>query len=69
MIHYQNLQRNKNTPHSKDAIMYNWEVFGIYASNRLSEWAQYNGKDIVVNIDGTAKAFTITDLKFFGENQ
>ncbi len=22
MIHYQNLQRNKNTPHSEDAIMY-----------------------------------------------
>jgi hypothetical protein len=68
-IHYQNLQRNKNTPHSEDAIMYDWEVFGIYAGNRLSEWAQYNGKDIVVNIDGTAKAFTITNLKFFGENR
>jgi hypothetical protein len=69
MIHYQNLQRNQNTPHSEDAIMYNWEVFGIYAGKHLSEWAQYDGKDIVENIDGTAKAFTITDLKFFGENR
>ncbi len=69
MIHYQNLQRNKNTPHSKDAVMYDWEVFGIYAGNRLSEWAQYDGKDIVENINGTLKAFTITDLKFFGENR
>jgi hypothetical protein len=69
MIHYQNLQHNKNTPHSEDAVMYNWEVFGIYAGNCLSEWAQYDGKDIMVNIDGTAKAFMITNLKFFGENQ
>jgi hypothetical protein len=59
MIHYQNLQRNKNTPHSKDAVMYDWEVFGIYAGNCLSKWAQYDGKDIVENIDGTAKAFRI----------
>jgi hypothetical protein len=69
MIHYQNLQHNKNTPHSEDAAMYDWEVFGIYAGNRLSEWAQYDGKDIVVNINGTANAFTITNLKFFGENR
>jgi hypothetical protein len=69
MIHYQNLQCNKNTPHSNDAVMYDWEVFGIYAGNRLSEWAQYDGKDIVENINRTVKAFTITDLKFFGENR
>jgi hypothetical protein len=68
MIHYQSLQYNKNTPHSKDAIMYDWEVFSIYAGNLLSEWAQYNGKDIMENIDCMAKAFTIPDLKFFGEN-
>ena len=69
MIHYQHLQVKKNKPHSEDAAMYDWEVFGIYAGNRLSEWAQYDGKPIVENIDGTAKAFTITDLKFFGENR
>jgi hypothetical protein len=68
MINYQNLQHNKNTPHSEDAIMYDWKVFGIYAGNRLSEWAQYDGKDIVANIDGTVKAFMITNLKLFGEN-
>ena len=69
MIHYQSLQCNKNTPHSEAAVMYDWEVFGICAGNRLSEWAQYDGKGIVENIDGTAKAFTISDFKFFGENR
>jgi hypothetical protein len=69
MISFQQLQCHDNAPHSEDAAMYDWEVFGIYAGNRLTEWAQRDGTDIVVNIDGTPKAFTIGDLEFFGENR
>jgi hypothetical protein len=68
MISFQQLQCNDDAPHSKNSAMYNWEVFGIYAGNHLTKWAQHDGINIVVNIDGTPKAFTIDDLEFFREN-
>jgi hypothetical protein len=69
MISFQQLQCHDNTAHSKDTAMYDWEVFGIYARNCLTKWDQCDGTNIVVNIDGTLKAFMIGDLEFFGENQ
>lgn len=69
MILYQKLQCRADAPHSEDAVMYDWEVFGIYAGNRLTEWAQKDGTDIVLNIDELPKAFLIRDVTFFGENR
>jgi len=69
MIMYQHMQTSAETPHSEDAAMFDWWVHGIYAGNRLHEWAQSNGKPIARNIDGTPTAFTIPDLRFFGENR
>jgi hypothetical protein len=69
MISYQKLLTHESKPHSEDAAMYDWEVFGIYAGNRLTEWAQRNGTDIINNIDGLPKAFLISDLEFFGANR
>jgi hypothetical protein len=69
MVSYQQLQCTTNKSHSKALAMYDWEVFGIYASNCLTEWAQRNGTDIVLNINESPKAFLISDIEFFGKNQ
>jgi len=69
MVLYQRLQCRDDTPHSESSAMYDWQVFGLYAGNRLSEWAQQDGASIKLNIDGTPKAFLIRDLNFFGENR
>lgn len=69
MIAYQQLQCNKQCPHGETAAMYDWFVFGIYAGNRLAEWAQYDGTTIGTNLDGTTRAFIIDDLSFYGENR
>jgi hypothetical protein len=49
--------------------IYDWEVFGIYAGNCLTKWAQHDGTDIVLNIDDSPKAFIISDIEFFSENR
>jgi hypothetical protein len=53
--------------------MYDWEVCGIYAGFRLSEWAQEDHvhlqSQVKLTIDGHPMAFVIGDLKFFGENR
>jgi hypothetical protein len=49
--------------------MYDWEVFGIYAGNRLTEWAQRDGTNIILNIDESPNAFIISNIEFFGENR
>jgi hypothetical protein len=69
MVSYQQLQCATNEPHSEASAMYDWEVFGIYAGNRLTEWAQRDSTDIVLNIDESPKAFIISDIEFFGENR
>jgi len=69
MITFQQMKRKANEPHSVDAAMYDWEVFGIYAGPRLTEWAQRDGQSITLNPDETAKAFLLDDLTFFGENR
>ena len=73
MITYQQLQREDNKPHSEAAALYDWEVVGIYTGNRLSEWAQHHGTTdlsmIIQNIDGTAKAFIVEDIEFYGKDR
>jgi hypothetical protein len=69
MVVYQKLQCREDEPHSESAAMYDWEVFGLYSGNRLTEWAQKDGASITLNIDGTPKAFLIGDLQFRGENR
>jgi hypothetical protein len=68
MVSYQQLQCATNKPHSEASAMYDWEVFGIYAGNRLTKWAQRDGTDIVLNIDNSPKAFIISDIEFFSKN-
>jgi hypothetical protein len=68
MVSYQQLQCATNEPHSEASAVYDWEVFGIYAGNRLTEWAQRDDTDIVLNIDESPKAFIISDIEFFGKN-
>jgi hypothetical protein len=68
MVSYQQLQCATNEPHSEALAVYDWEVFGIYAGNHLTEWAQRDGTDIILNIDESPKAFIISDIKFFSKN-
>jgi hypothetical protein len=69
MVSYQqSLHCTTNEPHSEASAMYDWEVFGIYASNCLTKWAQCDGTDIILNIDESPKAFLISDIEFFGKN-
>jgi hypothetical protein len=69
MVSYQQLQCATNEPHSEASAMYDWEVFGIYASNRLTKWAQRDGTDIVLNINDSPKAFILSDIEFFSKNR
>jgi hypothetical protein len=73
MIYFQKLQCSAATPHSVDQAMYDWEVTGIYAGLRLSEWAQKDHvrcrDQVQKTIDGDPTAFIIGDLEFFGENK
>jgi hypothetical protein len=69
MVLYQQLQCATNEPHSEASAMYDWEVFGIYAGNRLTKWAQRDSTDIILNIDESPEAFIISDIEFFGENR
>ena len=69
MISYQQLKCRLDTPHAKEATMYNWEVFDIYAGPHHTKWAQRDGNGIVSNINETAKAFLINDFQFHGENR
>jgi hypothetical protein len=68
MVSYQQLQCATNEPHSEALAVHDWEVFGIYAGNCLTKWAQRDGTDIVLNIDESPKAFIISDIEFFREN-
>jgi hypothetical protein len=68
MVLYQQLLCSTNEPHSEASAVYDWEVFGIYAGNCLTKWAQHDGTDIVLNIDESPKAFIISDIEFFGKN-
>jgi hypothetical protein len=73
MIQYQKLQCLPSNPHSVDQVMYDWEVCGIYAGFRLSEWAQEDHvrhrDQVKIAIDGNPMAFLISDLEFYGENR
>lgn len=73
MIAYQKLQCHSDTPHSEANVMFDWEVVGIYAGIRLSEWAQdehvRTRSQVALAIDGSPLAFQIDDLRFFGENR
>jgi len=73
MIQFQKTVCSPSTPHSVDQVMYDWEVCGIYAGFRLSEWAQEDHvhlrSQVKLTIDGHPMAFVIGDLKFFGENR
>jgi hypothetical protein len=53
MVLYQLLQVREGQPHSEIAAMYDWCLFSLYSGNRLTEWAQKDGTQIVLNIDGT----------------
>jgi hypothetical protein len=68
MVLNQQLRCATNNPHSEASAMYDWEVFGIYAGNRLTKWAQHDSTDIVLNIDESPKAFIISHVEFFGKN-
>jgi hypothetical protein len=52
-----------------DNVMFDWEVIGIYAGLRLSEWAQEDHvrhrDQVKQTIDGSPTAFLIDDLQFF----
>jgi hypothetical protein len=61
MVSYQHLQGKPNEAHSKDLAMCNWEVFGIYAGNCLTEWAQHDSPTIILNINEVPKAFFISN--------
>jgi hypothetical protein len=73
MIHFQSRQCLPSTPHSLDQALYDWEVCGIYAGFRLSEWAQDNHVrhlgQVKLAIDGEPTAFLIGDLEFYKENR
>jgi hypothetical protein len=69
MVLYQLLQVREGQPHSEIAAMYDWCLFGFYSGNHLTKWAQKDGTQIILNIDGTPKAFLIGDLHFFGESR
>ena len=64
MIHSQFRQCLASTPHSLDQVLYDWEVCGIYAGFRLSEWAQENHvrhlSQVKLAIDGEPTAFLIS---------
>jgi hypothetical protein len=61
MVSYQHLQGKPNEAHSKASAMCNWEVFGIYAGNRLTEWAQHDSPAIILNSNEVPKAFFISN--------
>jgi hypothetical protein len=69
MIHFQQTQCLPFTPHSVENVMLDWEVIGIYAGLRLSEWAQEDHvrhrDQVKLTIDGSPTAFLINDLEFF----
>jgi hypothetical protein len=73
MIHWHKLQCLPSAPHSVANALFDWQVCGIYAGFRLSEWAQEDHvrhRDrIKLTIEGTPTAFIIDDLQFFGENR
>jgi hypothetical protein len=61
MVSYQQLQGKPNEAHSKASAMCNWEVFGIYASNHLTELAQRDSPVIILNINELPKVFFISN--------
>jgi hypothetical protein len=74
MIQFQKNICLPSTPHSVDQVMYDWEVCGIYAGFRLSEWAQEDHvchRNLIrLTIDGQEPmAFVIGDLEVYGENR
>jgi hypothetical protein len=69
MVLYQLLQVRDDQSHSKITAMYDWCLFGIYSGNHLTKWAQKDGTQIILNINGTPKAFLIGDLHFIGESR
>lgn len=55
------------------AALYNWMVLGHYAGFQKTEWMQDNvdfkrSHDFARNIDGSVKAFTMSDFEFWGKN-
>jgi len=60
-------------PHGFTAAIKNWFILGLYIGPRQAEWAQQDGvkspETCDKNIDGTNKAFIVTDMKCFGPNR
>ena len=53
------------------SVLANWFTMGMWAGFRKSEWAQDSGllkssKEVSKYVDGSSKAFTLTDFTFRG---
>lgn len=68
MIKWSALQCYSSMPCSINNIMYDWFVSGIYLGPHLTKRAQAN-TGITITKAGKPKAFTIDDVKFFGNNK
>jgi hypothetical protein len=73
MIYFQQTLCSISTPFSEHQVLFDFQVIAIYSGIRLGEWAQNDNvrrlDQIRLNIDGTATAFIIGDLEFYGRNK